>query len=161
MRHKQLYISAGSLPEHRKVNGGHMTSGSKCKPKVVDRACRTSASFVQMIAFTDAVVGGSFLVPPGSWRITAVLFYRGTAGLAGTTEVDLMRGVSGTTATSLYTTTGNRPKITALLGNSIQISATLPDIVDVAGGDRLEMNVLTVETGLPAGTALQVVLTPR
>jgi hypothetical protein len=74
--------------------------------------------------------------------ISQVVLRRRVAGGSGTTEVDVL--LNGAT---IYTTVANRPKVLFSAGNNARVVATLPDLVVLAAGDRLEMAIISAETG--------------
>lgn len=79
------------------------------------------------------------------YTISQVLMRREIAGKSGQTMVDILKN-----GVSLWNVNpANRPVITAAAGNQVRIVATLPDILSVVKGDRLEMAIIQVETGSP------------
>jgi hypothetical protein len=93
-------------------------------------------------------VDGQLRIPTG-FTITSVRLYRKTAGTGGSTIVDL--NINGST---MFTTQGNRPTITAASGNNQASSGTLPDNITVNSGDVLSMDIDAVETGTPIDCVL-------
>lgn len=101
----------------------------------------------------------AFLLPAATaYTIVEVSLYRATAGLGGSTVVDLLAGTNGVAASTLYTTPANRPTVMAASGNFRHVTAALPDVVALAAGARLEVNVVSVETGAPMDAVLRVLL---
>lgn len=108
-----------------------------------------------------AAADGAFLVPVGAYKITNVQLYRRTAGSGGSTVVDVLVGVTGSAAATIYQA-GSRPTVMAAGGNFLEVTAVLPDAFvgadEVAGGDRIEMDITSVETGTPADLTLHLTL---
>lgn len=80
---------------------------------------------------------------PAAITISKIVLRRGTAGTAGTTEIDILKN-----GTSIFTTTANRPKLLFSTGNNARTSA-IPDTTAVAAEDRLELQILSIEDGAP------------
>ena len=78
-----------------------------------------------------------------SFVITGIWLYRKTAGVSGSTIVDIHKN-----GTTIYTTQANRPTI-AYNDADHKVDATLPDVVAVNAGDVLTMDIDQVETGSP------------
>lgn len=97
------------------------------------------------------VVDGAWIAP-FACTIVKVALFRRTAGLAGSTTVDVNKN-----GITIFTTQANRPAVTAAGGDN-QISVrTNMDVTAVAQNDRIEVDVDTEETGDPAD--LSVILT--
>jgi hypothetical protein len=86
------------------------------------------------------------------FTIDQVVMSREIAGFSGQTVVDILK--NGVSLWNLNP--GNRPTITAAMGNQAQVIAILPDTLSVATGDRLEMAIADVETGSPQDILLQL-----
>jgi len=84
--------------------------------------------------------------------ISQVVLRRRVAGAAGTTEVDVLKN-----GVTIYTTPANRPKVLFSAGNNARVVATLPDTLALAAGDRLEMAIISAETGGRRDVALFIV----
>ena len=79
------------------------------------------------------------------FTIGQVIMRREIAGTGGQTVVDILKN-----GVSIYNVNpGNRPTITSAMGNQARVIATLPDVVSVLAGDRIEMSIAQVETGGP------------
>jgi hypothetical protein len=83
-------------------------------------------------------------IAPRAGTFTRITLYRRIAGGGGSTIVDVNKN-----DTTLYTTQGNRPTVTAA-GGADQIDATTDfDVTTFAQDDRIEVDVDQVETGNP------------
>lgn len=88
-------------------------------------------------------IDGAWIAPQAG-TITRVTLYRRTAGSSGSTTVDVNKN-----GTTIFTTQGNRPSVTAASGND-QISArTNMDVTTIAQNDRIEVDIDAVEAGNP------------
>jgi len=85
---------------------------------------------------------GTYVMPVGG-TIVSVRFWRGTAGGAGSTILDVNKN-----GTTLWTTQANRPTITAANGSDYSATVTLPDVTTVAAGDKISMDIDQIESGL-------------
>lgn len=90
---------------------------------------------------------------PLAGTIARVTLYRRTAGSGSSVIIDLNKN-----GTTVYTTQGNRPTITAASGND-QTSTTTPDVLSFAQGDRFEWDVDQIETGVPLDLTLILAVT--
>lgn len=135
---------AGILNAHglsytsRNLNGGMITPKGDIK--------RIAFNFIGNIAIGnfDGIKG----IPYDS-VIQNITVSREVQGIAGTTEIDILKGASGGAASTIFTTTANRPKINAIDGNNLVIESLDPDILNLNKGDFLIATVLTKETGTP------------
>jgi len=114
------------------------------------------AVIIRMDAAGALTVGTNkdFLVVPIAGSITAVYLYRETAGSSSSTILDVHKN-----GTTLWTTGGNRPQI-AFDDSDKKVAATLPDVVAVAAGDILTLDVDQVEAGSPADAVLTLSIDP-
>lgn len=88
-----------------------------------------------------------------AFTITQVIMRREIAGTGSQTVVDILKN-----GVSIWNVNpGNRPTITAAMGNKARVIATLPDVTSVLKGDRLEMAIIQVETGSPQDILLALV----
>jgi hypothetical protein len=87
-------------------------------------------------------VDGAY-ISDAAFSITGVWLYRGTAGNASSTIVDIHKN-----ATTMYTTQGNRPTI-AYNDADKKVDCTLPDVVTIAAGDIITLDIDQKETGTP------------
>lgn len=94
------------------------------------------------------------VVCPIAGTISAVYLSRITAGSSGSTTLDVNKN-----GTTLWTTAGNRPQI-AYNDSDNKVAVTLPDVVSLAAGDLLTLDVDTVEAGSPADLTLVFAITP-
>ncbi len=84
-------------------------------------------------------------VPQRAGTITAVTLWRGTAGGAGSTTIDVNKN-----GTTIYTTQANRPSVTAASGDdATSTGAAAPDVTSFVAGDIFKMDVDAVETSNP------------
>jgi len=74
--------------------------------------------------------------------ITQVVLRRRLGGTSGSTIVDLLKN-----GVSIYTTPANRPTILFSNTPNGRVVATLPDVLTLVAGDRLEMAIVAVEVG--------------
>jgi hypothetical protein len=79
------------------------------------------------------LVDGAY-ISDSAWSITGIWIYRGTAGSASSTIVDINKN-----GTTMYTTQANRPTIAYNDGDS-KVDATLPDVVTIAAGDIITLD---------------------
>jgi hypothetical protein len=87
-------------------------------------------------------VDGAY-ISDSAFTVSGVWLYRGTAGSASSTIVDIHKN-----GTTLYTTQGNRPTI-AYDDTDKKVDCTLPDVVAIAAGDIITMDIDQKETGSP------------
>jgi len=85
-----------------------------------------------------------------AFTITSVRLWRGTAGSSGSTIVDIHKN-----GTTMYTTQGNRPTILFSDADNI-VDATLPDVVAVAQGDVITLDIDQIEAGTPLDLVVMV-----
>jgi hypothetical protein len=109
--------------------------------------------FAQLItgAQTTGTEKLGFLMPVAG-TVVDVRAYLSTAPTGSSFIVDLMKN-----GTTMFTTSANRPTIAAGTNAS---STTLPDVVSVAPGDRLRMDVIQVGSGT-AGSNLYFAVTVK
>lgn len=91
----------------------------------------------------DDSVDGAWVVPTDC-AISKIKVWRGVAGRAGTTILDVKRNGS-----SLYSTPANRPTIAYSDGDDFALSCILPDVLTLAENDKITIDTLTKETGSP------------
>jgi hypothetical protein len=88
-------------------------------------------------------------IAPRAGTITRITLYRRTEGGGGSLIVDVNKN-----GTTLYTTQGNRPTVTAA-GGANQIDVTTDfDVTTFAQDDRFEVDVDQIETGNPQDIAV-------
>jgi hypothetical protein len=87
-------------------------------------------------------VDGAF-ISDTAFSITAVWIYRGTAGNASETIVDIHKN-----GTTMYTTQANRPTIVWNDADK-KVDCTLPDVVTIAAGDIITMDIDQAEATTP------------
>jgi hypothetical protein len=97
----------------------------------------------------DTDVDGLIIIP-SAMTITEVWIARTTAGSSSDTIVDLHKN-----GTTMYTTQANRPTINFADGDR-KVQATLPDVLAVAAGDILTMDIDQIEGGTPQHLTLIV-----
>lgn len=125
-------------------------SNAKKKVQVGSLPTRDSFSFkLNGKPSVSTKVDGAWIVPRAS-TITRVTLYRRTAGVSGTTTVDLNKN-----GTTIYTTQGNRPSVTQAGGDD-QLSTTTPDVTALAQDDRVEFDIDVVESGNPQDLTLVI-----
>ena len=89
-----------------------------------------------------------------SFTIAYVVLRREIAGISGTTLIDVLKN-----GVSIWNVTpGNRPSITAASGDDQRVTA-IPDVVSIASTDRLEVEIVEVETGSPQDLVVELVST--
>jgi len=88
------------------------------------------------------LVDGGY-ISDSSFSITGVWIYRGTAGTASSTILDIHKN-----GVTMYTTQANRPTIAWDDGDS-KVDCTLPDVVTISAGDIITMDIDQKETGTP------------
>lgn len=91
---------------------------------------------------TGTGVDGAF-ISDTAFTITNIWLWQGTGGSSGNTIIDL--NINGITA---YTTQANRPTI-AFNDADNKVDCTLPDIISVAAGDILTIDIDAVQAGTP------------
>jgi hypothetical protein len=79
--------------------------------------------------------------PKRAGTFTGVYFHRETAGSAGSAIVDINKN-----GTTIYTTQANRPTIAAASGNNFSVTTT-PNVTSFAVGDKITMDIDSIETG--------------
>lgn len=84
--------------------------------------------------------------------ISTVVFRREIAGSGGSTTIDVLK--NGVSIWNLNP--GNRPTITAASGDAQRVTA-VPDVTSIASTDRLEMVLVTVETGSPQDAVVELI----
>jgi hypothetical protein len=94
-------------------------------------------------------VDGAY-VSDSAFSITGVWVYRGTAGSASSTIVDIHKN-----GTTMYTTQGNRPTIAYDDGDK-KVDCTLPDVVTIAAGDIITIDIDQKETGTPTDLIVMI-----
>lgn len=82
-------------------------------------------------------------VPDVALTVTGVWIWRGTAGTSSATIVDLNKN-----GTTMYTTQANRPTI-AWNDADKKVDCTLPDVVSIAAGDIVTIDIDQKEGGTP------------
>jgi len=87
-------------------------------------------------------VDGAY-ISDSAFSILGVWLYRGTAGTSSNTIVDIHKN-----GTTLYTTQANRPTI-AWNDADKKVDCALPDVVTVAAGDVITIDIDQKETGTP------------
>ena len=87
-------------------------------------------------------VDGAF-ISDTAFSITAVWLCRGTAGNASETIVDINKN-----GTTMYTTQANRPTIVWNDADK-KVDCTLPDVVTIAAGDIITMDIDQAEATTP------------
>lgn len=92
-------------------------------------------------------VDGGYIAT-SAFTISAIWLYRTTPGSASSSILDLNKN-----GTTMYTTQANRPTI-AFNDSDSKVQATLPDIVSVAAGDILTIDIDQIETGTPGDIIL-------
>jgi hypothetical protein len=97
----------------------------------------------------DTSVDGGW-ISPTAMTISAVWLHRTTAGTSSSTILDLNKN-----GTTMYTTQGNRPTI-AFNDADNKVLATLPDVVAVAAGDILTIDIDQIEGGVARHVSLIV-----
>jgi hypothetical protein len=142
--------AAGSILTSTDVDGNTVWSvGSAVATRIQHRWAANGPYIV------DTAVDGGWTVPTAC-SITAIWLHRNTPGTSGTTTLDVNRTPSGsTTATTIYTTQGNRPAI-PFSDADYRVQATLPDVVALAVGDVITVDTDEVEAGAPANWVLTI-----
>lgn len=87
-----------------------------------------------------------------NFTISTVVLRRQIAGTAGSTTIDVLK--NGVSIFNLNP--GNRPTVTAAGGDNQRVTAT-PDTTSIASTDKLEMEIVTVETGSPQDAVVELI----
>lgn len=88
------------------------------------------------------------------FTIAYVVLRREIAGSSGTTLIDVLKN-----GVSIWNVNpGNRPSITAASGDDQRVTA-IPDVTSIASTDRLEVEIVTVESGSPQDLVVELVST--
>jgi hypothetical protein len=95
------------------------------------------------IDITDICIPGSSV---------AAILRREIAGAAGTSEVDILKN-----GVSIFAAPANRPKVTAADGDAFR--ASFPTTATFSAGDRVEMVILSAETGNPQDLVITLQVT--
>jgi hypothetical protein len=98
-----------------------------------------------------------WLCPFPNFRITGVRCTLGKGSVATGSDVivDVNKGTGTTpTYTTIFTTAGNRPKVT--VGNQVGAVA-VPDVIELVAGDTLTVDIDAVDSGGPAENIVIVV----
>lgn len=94
-----------------------------------------------------------FRVPPGNWSFVSIDIYASTAPTGAAIIGDILKN-----ATTIWSTTGNRPSIAAAAKGGSQ--AGNPNTMTWSGGDVLEFRLTQIGTTI-TGANLSVVLRHR
>jgi len=86
----------------------------------------------------------------GAGVIRRITLWRGTAGSSGQVIVDVNKA-----GTTIYSTQGNRPTVTAASGNDA-ISTTTPDILTFNQDDLFEIDIDEVDAGNPLDLSVTI-----
>jgi hypothetical protein len=133
----EVTLSQGANITLTQVGNDILITGAAAGSAVVQHRWMANGSY---LVGTD--VDGAFISDSG-FTITGVWLYRGTAGSASSTIVDIHKN-----GTTLYTTQANRPTI-AFNDADKKVDCTLPDVVAILAGDIITMDIDTKETGSP------------
>lgn len=88
------------------------------------------------------------------FTIAYVVLRREIAGETGTTLIDVLKN-----GVSIWNVNpGNRPSVTAAGGDDQRVTAT-PDVTTISSTDRLEVEIVTVETGSPQDLVVELIST--
>lgn len=98
---------------------------------------------------TDTEVDGAY-ISDSAFSVTGIWMWRGVSGTAGSTIVDINKN-----GVTMYTTQENRPNI-AFNDADKKIDATLPDIVEIAQGDIITLDIDIIDTGSPKDLIVQM-----
>lgn len=103
----------------------------------------------------DTIVDGAAPVPTDC-KITKVYMWRTTPGTAGSTILDLKVVRTGaTSASTLYTTTANRPTIAYNSAFNV-LNCSLPDVLSLFAGDSIYADTIQKDSGVPQHWRLRV-----
>lgn len=87
-----------------------------------------------------------------NFTISTVVLRRQIAGTSGSTTIDVLK--NGVSIFNLNP--GNRPTVTAAGGDNQRVTAT-PDTISIASTDKLEMEIVTVESGSPQDAVVELI----
>ena len=90
-------------------------------------------------------------ISPRDCTIIRVAVYRRIAGISGSMIIDV--NLNGTT---IYTTQGNRPTITAAGGGDQTVISADPDVISIVQDDRIQWDVDQLEVGNPLDVTLVI-----